>query len=568
MNSVLTAPEVTELRASTPSSATVNTFGWDVVSAIRYSDVNAAIVAANSSPASFSQLAPVGIGITGTFGPWQLRVSAAPGIGSSSTKIRMTVPLLTLTYTDSTVEPAAVSNFTNLNAFIMFDLAVLQGGPNQNVLVPDFGSPVVLESINFANTTPFEVVSGSTALLGEWLKNNLASFKHVFATVDLAAQEDTGDLAWLNPTFVAYATAELSSGATLDNSIFGVMAMTEGRSPAGAEAAVSPFAIPDGSRAGFLISRERFLSKFLLPGLPPMFPGSSESDFIVSDDLSTVTNQKQLSFELQVDDKDDTTHTATLAPRAFSIRQDFGELLISYDRLTFDYEHDTNVAVKALSTAKLVLDSETRGFKLQPQSFQMDTSVVASQEAQEASIFTSIAISAVAAMITGFPLAKAFCCGAAVADGAEAGGAMVANGARAADGGIQMAELGGDLGAAAANDAQQAEVQAAERAQAAGAAGEVGAGRCVRFSGFLKKNWTKILAALLSGGAISGIVRSIPLILESLAKGELKGLPTLDAFAKEAVAPVQWPNSTVFTLDSVQLNNSLQLGGNPNFSQN
>lgn len=132
-------------------------------------------------------------------------------------------------------------------------------------------------------------------LLSEWFNTNIGELNHVFGSLDLSPSLSTKDnYNWIKPTGTSYAVTD---NGTLDNSVFGVLTMTQGN-PAPASHQVSPNAIPnkDGANAGFLISGTTFMKKMMLGGVRTIFDNEPESSFDITNDGLTVTNNKQLTW--------------------------------------------------------------------------------------------------------------------------------------------------------------------------------------------------------------------------------------------------------------------------------
>src|SRR5690606_38945377 len=120
-------------------------------------------------------------------------------------------------------------------------------------------------------------------VLETWLTDNLQEFNHVFSAVDINVRADKDSFQWIKPTKIGYAV-NAPTDVPVDDYIFGVLAMTEGRQGTNLSNEISPNIIPENANAGFLISQERFLNKILMPGVYVMFYGASASDFTMTDD--------------------------------------------------------------------------------------------------------------------------------------------------------------------------------------------------------------------------------------------------------------------------------------------
>lgn len=601
-----TLANLSQLHADAPSPAgAVDTFGWDTVSAIRYSDVNKAIQKAGSSPKTFvvSQLTRRNsrLVLAGTFSDWQLAVSASATQGASGTEIKMSIPIPSLRFSElepNASSPAGPQNppdpaapggaplpppsandivYTGLTALIGFNLEFLNGAPGEQVLKPSLsGTPVSLWNLNLPDDCDFETAADIQSLLKRWLNDHLADFDHVFSTVDIAMQEDTGALGWIKPTWVSYSTSE-PSGATLDDCVFGVMAMTEKRDPSQNSAQISAYAIPQGSRAGFLISRDRFLAKMLMPGIPAIFLGATVDNFKLSDDNTTITNTVALSLQ-DFSLPDGKTVTPDVPAGSFTIEIYNTYLRMAFDGLHYQYSPGIDVYITWEGTSKMVLDATNRIVKLQEIGSTTRSDVEMSNALHWAEVGMNIGLS-IAAAAFGGALGKMAVAGKAIAGTAE--GAIQGTADAVADGATQTADTvtTQSITTTVGDATTQAEADAAkagEMADASEAKGEVeasaagGLGRTARLVGWFSRNWQKVLGSMVGsmvGAGIGSAIAFIPTYLQMVAENEASSMPKLDDFAGTVVAPVKWPNSTAFKLDYAGLNNAMQLGGDPGFEK-
>ena len=128
---------------------------------------------------------------------------------------------------------------------------------------------------------------------------------------DKAAKDS---FAWLKTTDLGYAC--LNNKTNVEDSLFGILAMTEGRvKPASAQ--ISLNAIPTGARAGFLIAPERFLKKLVLPGIHTMFPGSTDKDFSLTNGGTQIVNVNTVNMDsVSISGSD---YTPTLGPNTVQL---------------------------------------------------------------------------------------------------------------------------------------------------------------------------------------------------------------------------------------------------------
>lgn len=161
-------------------------------------------------------------------------------------------------------------------------LPQLDSRDNQALMVRSAGGsaddPVVLvNSVTYTSPAPDEELTTKlTELLGQWFNANLQAFTHVFTTVNLGMEAAEDAFKWLYPTHTTYAYHD---AATLDDSLLGVLCMTESRDAISTEQQLSAGAIPGSARAGFSISAERFLNKMVLPSLMAEFTEAAPNTF-------------------------------------------------------------------------------------------------------------------------------------------------------------------------------------------------------------------------------------------------------------------------------------------------
>ena len=81
----------------------------------------------------------------------------------------------------------------------------------------------------------------------EWGNAHLEEFDHVFSVVNLNRLVDKGQWGFVNPSYSSYAYLDL--GGSVDDSLFGVLCMTGGRSGKNLNQQAAFNAIPSGSVA-------------------------------------------------------------------------------------------------------------------------------------------------------------------------------------------------------------------------------------------------------------------------------------------------------------------------------
>lgn len=546
------------LVSASGGDSSADTYGWDTVFAISFTDVNAAIAQKKSSPREFNQEVvddDTKVVINGSFGDW--RVST--GGDGQNLWMQLPIPKLTLSGTFSGVFTEALAEVEVKLGLVPQPGATpvkgaqqlkLRGGANDNKAViiraldlgKDIG-PVKSSMVQFA--------------LERWLNLNTDKFAHAFASVDLDRElaDELKGMKWLMPTHTSYAVSDLGSE---ESSVFGVLSMTENREPTRLNHQVSANAIPDHARAGFLISRERFLTKMVLPSMPALFRGSSVDDFYVGDDGASVTNSARLTVQdLKLDDGK--VVSPTLARGNLSVSVSESRLTLAFTDLHFEYSPGIDVYIQYDATNVIDIDKDKR-ITLKLRKTTHKGTVTTSLNKQIIEITTAIA-----GVLIGAAIGVAIPGGAAVVEE----GAVVAGEAGSMIIEETTLEISEEVSEEAIGFADK-EINPLVTASEEVTATVTNEGsNASKFAGWLARNSAKIKGGLIGstiGGAVGGIAGKIPAILEAVATGEVQDLPTLERFASTAVAPITWPGQSKFALTSAALAHSLQIGCHPGFS--
>ncbi len=539
------------------SDSSADTYGWDTVFAISYADVNRAIAAKKSSPTKFKQeVTDEGdkIAIEGTFADWQVAV------GGDGQNLWMDLPIPTVTL-------SGISNgsYTNAVASIEVKLGLI---PQQGA-TPKKGQQAlrIAQAARGDKTVTVREVdlgeggskmkAGFVAMaLEAWLNANAVQFAHTFASVDLDRElaDELKGMAWLMPTHTSYAVSDLGNA---ESSVFGVLSMTEDREPTRLNHQVSANAIPDHARAGFLISRERFLEKMVLPSMPALFKGATLDDFFVGDDGASVLNNKRITVQgLKLDDG--TVVNPSLDTNNLSVSVSETRLTITFTDLHFVYSPGIDVYIQYTAENVLGIDADKR-ISLKLRKTTHKGAVTTSLDKQIIEIASTIA-----GIVIGAVIGVVVPGGAEVEEGAVTAGETAAN-AVIEESTVLLEEADNEV-VGIAEDGVSATKTAGQ--EAAGTL-EANSSATSKFAGWFARNSAKIRGGLIGstiGGAVGGIAGKIPDILEAVANGEVKDLPTLERFASAAVQPISWPGQSKFTLTSAALNHSMQLGCHPGFA--
>jgi hypothetical protein len=448
-------------------------------------------------------------------------------------------------------------------------------------------------------------------LLSIWFNTNIGQFDHVFASLDLSPIVSESDkYAWMKPTATSYAVTDMG---TMESSVFGALTMALNHPPS-ANHQVSPFAIPAGSDAGFLISGPMFLQNMLLAGAREIFNGAAASSFIIENDGLTVRNTTDLVWgRFMMDDKKKGSISAGSYPGqldAGTLSQGFlnamgeisvpvtgytvsvttkgsqwlltkgsSEYILNLDGANIDVFDATIVNVaKGDFTMSLVHTYVEIEFIDLLYSYNSDFDVhvnyteqvqLSLQEHAGKQIFwfdqiqknMVVSVTKTQAAITRQIVEGAVM--AALSLVAVAGPIIEGLSAGAEIG--EVTEEGGEaiIDAEAFENAERVNPQAAEDdALLAGedAASQSG-GRLTNIkNAFATPKWKAFGAFTALVGAAVGIDQAVAAIVEAVAKKQWENVPGFDDFANLAITPYTWPNVGGFTLKSAGLAGSLQVG--------
>jgi hypothetical protein len=296
-SAVVLVPRKVRPMADPTPVASATTFGWDTVFAIKISDVNRAIVKQGSSPRTFSAEMS-GWSMTGSFGDWRI---CRLGDGHL---VRFALPITKGQFTMD----GKSSDISGATASVELRLEFLPHAPNANPQPGDPKKLVVKSSPNVPGESAIMVVGlelpngqlakfvqyAAQGILEEWLNTHISDFAHIFSEVVLNAKVDQGSFDWLDPKYTSYAYLD---GPTDETSLLGVLCLTQTSKPDQHVSQLSGAAIPQGARAGFLISETLLMERIILPALPHAFPGSSSSDFELTDKGTAVRAKGKLAAQ-------------------------------------------------------------------------------------------------------------------------------------------------------------------------------------------------------------------------------------------------------------------------------
>lgn len=541
-------------------SLLASTNGWDTVYGIRFSKVNQAIAAEGASPEDFDYTEAGGGEenvITGTFSDWTL----TSGSGSLLT---MTVPIPTFTYTPdsetpitrtgavATIEvqleaiPQPVAAHAVVEDGVKYDLK-LKTNRGENDLA---SQTVDVKTLTYpGDGDDGDIPTEVRLLLQQWMRTgeNLQRFNHTFATVKLNAKAAVDAFDWLMPTFVGYG-AIAESGT--DEGVFAVLCMTENRNPP-IDETLSTDLVPVGKEAAFLISKERFLRKMILPGMMWMFSEPTDrpeltwpEDFfdITDDQLKNKFTLTINSFEIGKD-----TVEATLPPGklVLTLEQNYlsyeiSEMKHSYWGAWYDVTHRI--------TSRLLADvNEQQQFFLIPGTNDDNTDIIDHTAELEKT-----------------PLAKTIDVGILIADVVLLAFAIGKLGyARYAARGATVTSSSVSTGATVSRSSTET-IRSSVSSVSSGASAASAASRSS--GGAVAKTFLERNSAMLQGAAICAMNTALAVdqIYERMANANNWGtnaIPDIKDFVTSILEPVQWPEQAEFEVESVRFNGGLHIVG-------
>lgn len=522
----------------TASLIRTSTYGWDTVYAVRFSELNKAIVRQKTSPRQLEEsVQDEGdtYRVSGEFGDWQLTT------GGDGRNLRLALPLTASTYTT----PTQVYALSPLTLVVEVSLAWVNTGPRNGADTHELrvggatATAVVLADLTDwgSNTLGEASKSFYTALVQNWLGKHLGSFQQVFSTLSMNRQLDDSQegFQWLMPTGTPlYAVTDRND--ELANSFFGVLCMTENR-PAPGTHQLDAFAIPDGAASAFLISPERIITNMLLPGMQFLFAGKPGPDqFLISPDGRTISNKNALKFSEQSLENGRHVYPRIKAGNfGLEVRDNRIDMMMS--GLYFDFLPGTTVTITHSSSVGLAV-SDTNHFKMD----------VVGTPLTSATITSSTGV--LAAQIVGTIAAALF--------GAAMSGVVGA----LAEGGATFIASSQNATIAAIRTAVTASVGRVTNILPTAFAGAAAglSGMAAPFTTFFAANWGKIFAGTV-GIVAGGMASLVPSIVGYFANELASEVPTLDEFGTQALAQLKWPLSDKegYKLVGGSLNGALQL---------
>lgn len=290
-------------------SESVDTRGWDTISAVRLDTLNDAIIQGETSPKSFLQDAEGGQ-VCARFQPWQI----SPDSDGRILTLQLEMEGLVVTDADGErTYPSARAMVDVYLDLLPHDVSD-DGSVTKCLLVVDLKPQPGNEQAARVTDAWIEGHHSLVDLaylrigLDDWMNENLHAFTHVFATVNIHhTVPDDADFRWLKPNRVGYAFGY--DQLDPEHSIMAVLCKTDGRTEEGLPYQVEVDALPDGLTVSYLISRQLFMKDMLKPSVVRSFDGMKESDLSFSheDTVMKITSDVELKDVVYEDEVYDMT---------------------------------------------------------------------------------------------------------------------------------------------------------------------------------------------------------------------------------------------------------------------
>lgn len=300
------APKIFVSRNELPKeilAAEADTQGWDAASAVRLSQVNSAMAKSNVYPKTFEQVMMDNWRIDGTFGSWRMTR------GGSGAIVFLKTPIKQATMKSFLGDMEIVDGWATIQVKLNYLPHFQNDDPDpvkgdKNDLISDSKDrsgddpAVVIQNINYGSkSVKDELKALFQAAIQKWYNSNLNLFNYVFAVVSLNQISKAEQFQWLKPTYTSYAYYDgPRENPSEDVAYFGVLTMCN-RDPSGLANQLPASAIPKDQGAAFLIGMRLYMENMVLPSVQGAFPGSSPSDFTLTNDNTSI----QLKHNLNMD---------------------------------------------------------------------------------------------------------------------------------------------------------------------------------------------------------------------------------------------------------------------------
>lgn len=292
-------------------------YGWDTAFAVSISQVNIALAKLPATSTYTQSSAVQGGNATVSFALQNWQLTDTPGGNQLVASLDFTSTSTLTLPSNSTV------SLSGWSLSVTFAAAFESTGQLKAITASN--APWATVVVTAPNGVPFAQQTYVQVIMTDWFNQSTAAMKVFdteFVTVDIGAQIGSGPLAWLQPARLGFAGALMQDGFT---KALGILAMTDPtKDPAAATLQLSPYAVPVGAQAGYLVSRDLVLENMILPGCASAFsddhvgkPANFEL-YLVGQE-NQLRNANALSFH---HDLDGASQPATIAAHGLNVSLD------------------------------------------------------------------------------------------------------------------------------------------------------------------------------------------------------------------------------------------------------
>lgn len=582
----------------------IDLFGWDTAFVVTFEYLNYVISNQKSTPKSF-YLQNVKKEITtaeikGNWSDWSITT------GSDGQNLSMKCPIsdgkfndyindeeielantwieieLKLTFLEQ-MEKTFEDKTSVSNTGTQFNLQVLtqkSDSDSEIISIKDLGN------IDFSKSSDPIVTEGIfKAVFTKWFEDNLNLFNQVFACLLINSKAAVDHFQWLKPTSMQYA---MSSTGDLKSSVLGVMCMTENRVNTRNTHSVDARILDiTNTNSAFVISGERFATKWLLPGCLSIHIGTREDDFMIDQSGLAYMNINDLECQ-QFQISEDEIVNPIIKAGSFSAKLDYDCIKLTFEDLYWpssgwrdwgliihiNYSERYKLALKSGVDPnnvpyKNVLTMEDEG------KAKCIVTIEKTEKRTIAEFGIEIGINIISTVLGSLL-------------GGVIGGALSKDGEAAVESGIQKAaEEGADSipieiteeleagEAAIPEDVKIGQIEETgldtendlniqkdelERGTPISKIGQILREKKTSIKNYFKKNKFKLAGSMVGG--IAGIPLSyLPNLIDKQVHDRYSELPTMDTYVANCIGNVRWPNASGFDLENCILAGVLLLGG-------
>lgn len=543
----------------------IDLMGWDTVFALTIDALNKSIVSQKTTPPNFSGKDTLGgASCTGEWGPWQVQ-------GGEGNGIIMNCPVTSGTLSSPGMPDVALAGAV---VEVMITLAPQQAsqqlpdptakdgtGTTQHLQANQTSDEFEQPRVQSISGIPGSAIYPAEAAFNAYFVNNLAEFDAVFAAVRLEEEAIEADKQWLKPAYSTYALASPGgSGGSQQDSAFGLLSLVT--KPSGnlpqQNFDLRMFQVfaqtATATNSVFAVSAPLAIQNIVLQAAKQCVTGATDDDFQIVNNGITVSNKNQLTWgNFQLTENDPTSVVQPIiAPGDFQLTLDGMEFHLSVSQASFTSPDGTcdikltadqyfNIEAAKLSDGKYYLVPSPG---LGTNSIRADVSP--NKGFEIAMIIEGIAVGIIFAFIGG-ALGEAL--GPAASTATEDGEGIITATSEDLDNQV------GEMSESELSEAEDNGIQDATESIESG--GEKNGGRTGIFS-----NKYKVWGGVI-GGMFAIPVGLLPQIMELVWNDKITegNVPTIDDFATNFSAAIQWPYVESWQVTGGTFRSAFLLGG-------